>query len=64
MTPAQTPAVPNAIVLLESTRSILRRSALRAFSIGQFAAAVKWQGEALELDCTIAAMREQKVVQS
>lgn len=60
LSPANSPASRNAIDLLESTRSVLRRSARRAFLIGQFAAAVKWQGEALELDCTIAAMREQK----
>lgn len=60
MTPAQSPASRSALDLLESTRSVLRRSARRAFSIGQFAAAVKWNEEALDLECKIAAMGEQK----
>lgn len=50
--------------VLESTHSILRRSARRAWSIGQFAAAVKWNSEALELECRIAAMRQSKARQS
>jgi hypothetical protein len=64
MIPAQTPASPNTPVLLESTRSVLRRAALRAFSIGQIEAAVKWHAEAQAIEQAIEAMRTRKARQS
>lgn len=57
MTPAQSPAAPNTPALLESTRTVLRRAALRAFTIGQFAAAAKWHAQAQEVEQAIEAMR-------